>query len=162
MIFFEAFISICVSDFPFYAPYIYKKIYYCDWITYLVLGFQVHTPDSSRYWIAHSYEERFHSSLEPENVDKVRYFFCNVFQLPLQHGYVDEPEKADKVYGSWNFFSQLLMFSILISNNLQEKIVCFHRTKTIWWCPHKLKSLFNGYSIRILELIKLTIYKKKS
>ncbi|KAL5996148.1 Phosphoribosylaminoimidazole-succinocarboxamide synthase (SAICAR synthetase) [Asimina triloba] len=31
----------------------------------------VHTPDSSRYWIAHSYEERFQNGLEPENVDKV-------------------------------------------------------------------------------------------
>lgn len=34
---------------------------------------QVHTPDSSRYWIANSYEERFKSGLEPENVDKVNY-----------------------------------------------------------------------------------------
>uniref|UniRef100_A0A6N2LI74 phosphoribosylaminoimidazolesuccinocarboxamide synthase n=1 Tax=Salix viminalis TaxID=40686 RepID=A0A6N2LI74_SALVM len=32
---------------------------------------EVHTPDSSRYWIAHSYEERFKKGLEPENVDKV-------------------------------------------------------------------------------------------
>ncbi|GMN40083.1 hypothetical protein TIFTF001_009316 [Ficus carica] len=31
---------------------------------------EVHTPDSSRYWIAHSYEERFQNGLEPENVDK--------------------------------------------------------------------------------------------
>ncbi|RWR80755.1 phosphoribosylaminoimidazole-succinocarboxamide synthase, chloroplastic [Cinnamomum micranthum f. kanehirae] len=31
----------------------------------------VHTPDSSRYWIADSYEERFQNGLEPENVDKV-------------------------------------------------------------------------------------------
>ncbi|XP_024022943.1 phosphoribosylaminoimidazole-succinocarboxamide synthase, chloroplastic [Morus notabilis] len=31
---------------------------------------EVHTPDSSRYWIAHSYEERFKNGLEPENVDK--------------------------------------------------------------------------------------------
>lgn len=40
-----------------------------------VLKFKVHTPDSSRYWIAHSYEERFQNSLEPENVDKVRVLF---------------------------------------------------------------------------------------
>lgn len=32
---------------------------------------QVHTPDSSRYWISQSYAERFQSGLEPENVDKV-------------------------------------------------------------------------------------------
>ncbi|KAG6671944.1 hypothetical protein I3842_16G030100 [Carya illinoinensis] len=45
--------------------------------------------DSSRYWIVHSYEERFLSSLEPENVDK--------------HGSVHKLEQADKVYGSWVF-----------------------------------------------------------
>jgi phosphoribosylaminoimidazole-succinocarboxamide synthase len=37
------------------------------------LTIQVHTPDSSRYWIASSYEETFKSGLEPENVDKVNH-----------------------------------------------------------------------------------------
>ncbi len=32
---------------------------------------QVHTPDSSRYWIAASYEERQSQGMEPENIDKV-------------------------------------------------------------------------------------------
>jgi len=36
----------------------------------------VHTPDSSRYWIAQSYEERFQNGLEPENVDKVFLFWA--------------------------------------------------------------------------------------
>src|SRR5688572_14238192 len=31
---------------------------------------EVHTPDSSRYWIADSYERRLDAGLEPENVDK--------------------------------------------------------------------------------------------
>ncbi|KAJ0229833.1 Phosphoribosylaminoimidazole-succinocarboxamide synthase [Hirschfeldia incana] len=31
---------------------------------------EIHTPDSSRYWLAGSYEERFQKGLEPENVDK--------------------------------------------------------------------------------------------
>jgi phosphoribosylaminoimidazole-succinocarboxamide synthase len=31
---------------------------------------EIHTPDSSRYWLANSYEERFHSKQEPENIDK--------------------------------------------------------------------------------------------
>ena len=31
---------------------------------------EVHTPDSSRYWIADSYLKRFSSGLEPENFDK--------------------------------------------------------------------------------------------
>jgi phosphoribosylaminoimidazole-succinocarboxamide synthase len=46
---------------------------------------EVHTPDSSRYWIADSYEERFSSGLEPENVDKefLRLWFknnCNPYE----------------------------------------------------------------------------------
>jgi phosphoribosylaminoimidazole-succinocarboxamide synthase len=31
---------------------------------------EVHTPDSSRYWIRESYEERLRKGLEPENIDK--------------------------------------------------------------------------------------------
>jgi len=31
---------------------------------------EVHTPDSSRYWITNSYEERFNKGEEPENIDK--------------------------------------------------------------------------------------------
>lgn len=31
---------------------------------------EVHTPDSSRYWIASSYQERVSSGQEPENIDK--------------------------------------------------------------------------------------------
>ncbi|KAL9380625.1 hypothetical protein Peur_026282 [Populus x canadensis] len=46
---------------------------------------EVHTPDSSRYWIAHSYEERIQKGLEPENVDKefLRLWFkdhCNPYE----------------------------------------------------------------------------------
>uniref|UniRef100_A0A0E0M274 Phosphoribosylaminoimidazole-succinocarboxamide synthase, chloroplastic n=1 Tax=Oryza punctata TaxID=4537 RepID=A0A0E0M274_ORYPU len=51
----------------------------------LLFDKQVHTPDSSRYWIADSYKERFNSSLEPENVDKefLRLWFknnCNPYE----------------------------------------------------------------------------------
>ncbi len=31
---------------------------------------EIHTPDSSRYWLEPSYETRFEQNLEPENVDK--------------------------------------------------------------------------------------------
>lgn len=31
---------------------------------------EVHTPDSSRYWLANSYQERMIEGLEPENIDK--------------------------------------------------------------------------------------------
>ncbi|KAK4784289.1 hypothetical protein SAY86_018657 [Trapa natans] len=46
---------------------------------------EVHTPDSSRYWISQSYAERFQNGLEPENVDKefLRLWFknhCNPYE----------------------------------------------------------------------------------
>ncbi|KAI3940429.1 hypothetical protein MKW98_024836 [Papaver atlanticum] len=46
---------------------------------------EVHTPDSSRYWIANSYEERFCNGLEPEKVDNefLRLWFkdhCNPYE----------------------------------------------------------------------------------
>ncbi|KAG1342300.1 hypothetical protein COCNU_05G005290 [Cocos nucifera] len=50
-----------------------------------VIRTEVHTPDSSRYWIANSYEKRFNGGLEPENVDKefLRLWFkdhCNPYE----------------------------------------------------------------------------------
>jgi phosphoribosylaminoimidazole-succinocarboxamide synthase len=36
----------------------------------IVLIDEIHTPDSSRYWLADTYEERFKNSQEPQNIDK--------------------------------------------------------------------------------------------
>lgn len=36
----------------------------------LILMDEIHTPDSSRFWIAKTYKERFGKGLEPENYDK--------------------------------------------------------------------------------------------
>lgn len=36
----------------------------------LVLIDEIHTPDSSRFWVKKTYKERFKKSLEPENFDK--------------------------------------------------------------------------------------------
>lgn len=36
----------------------------------IILIDEIHTPDSSRYWIAENYAERFAQGLEPENIDK--------------------------------------------------------------------------------------------
>ncbi|XP_073155262.1 phosphoribosylaminoimidazole-succinocarboxamide synthase, chloroplastic-like [Henckelia pumila] len=51
----------------------------------VVLIDEVHTPDSSGYWIADSYEERIRNGLEPENIDKefLRLWFrdhCNPYE----------------------------------------------------------------------------------
>jgi phosphoribosylaminoimidazole-succinocarboxamide synthase len=45
----------------------------------IVLIDEVHTPDSSRYWLEASYQERFAAGLEPENIDKefLRLWFLN-------------------------------------------------------------------------------------
>jgi phosphoribosylaminoimidazole-succinocarboxamide synthase len=36
----------------------------------IILIDEIHTPDSSRYWLADSYADRFAQGLEPENIDK--------------------------------------------------------------------------------------------
>lgn len=36
----------------------------------IVVADEIHTPDSSRFWVADSYEERFAAGEEPENLDK--------------------------------------------------------------------------------------------
>lgn len=36
----------------------------------IVLIDEIHTPDSSRYWMASNYQERFNEGKEPENIDK--------------------------------------------------------------------------------------------
>ena len=45
---------------------------------------EIHTPDSSRYWIAKTYEQNLREGLEPDNVDKefIRLWFkdnCNPY-----------------------------------------------------------------------------------
>lgn len=45
----------------------------------IVLIDEIHTPDSSRYWLADSYQERFAMRQEPQNIDKefLRLWFIN-------------------------------------------------------------------------------------
>lgn len=57
----------------------------------IILIDEIHTPDSSRYWLAQSYEERFAADKEPDNIDKefLRLWFsknCDPYhdaQLPV-------------------------------------------------------------------------------
>ena len=49
---------------------------------------QIHTPDSSRYWLADSYEARLASNQEPQNIDKefLRLWFrsaCDPYNDPV-------------------------------------------------------------------------------
>ncbi len=51
----------------------------------LCVGDEVHTPDSSRYWVLDSYEKRFAEGKEPESLDK------EFFRLWLkEQGFVDD------------------------------------------------------------------------
>jgi len=45
----------------------------------LVLYDEIHTPDSSRFWLADSYQSRIKKGLEPENLDKefLRLYYFN-------------------------------------------------------------------------------------
>lgn len=61
----------------------------------LTLIDEIHTPDSSRFWLADSYEERFEADREPENFDKefIRLWF-------RQQGYSGDgppPELAQEI-----------------------------------------------------------------
>jgi phosphoribosylaminoimidazole-succinocarboxamide synthase len=54
----------------------------------LMLVDEIHTPDSSRYWIAESYPTRLAAGLEPENIDKefLRLWFvqnCDPYNDPV-------------------------------------------------------------------------------
>ncbi len=51
----------------------------------LVLIDEIHTPDSSRFWVKESYQERFSQGLEPENFDKE---FLRIWYV--EHGYKGE------------------------------------------------------------------------
>ncbi len=58
----------------------------------LCIGDEVHTPDSSRYWMKDTYEERFAKGLEPESLDK------EFFRLWLkEQGFKDDGRPKPKV-----------------------------------------------------------------
>ena len=54
----------------------------------IILIDEVHTPDSSRYWIKHSYEERHSKGEEPDNIDKefIRKWVKKVYVDPYIEG----------------------------------------------------------------------------
>ena len=54
----------------------------------IILADEIHTPDSSRYWLAESYEQRFAAGQSPESLDKdfVRRWVserCNPYRDPI-------------------------------------------------------------------------------
>ncbi len=61
----------------------------------ITLADEVHTPDSSRYWIARSYEDRFKAREEPESLDK-EFFRLWLREQGFEYG-GKKPEITDAV-----------------------------------------------------------------
>jgi phosphoribosylaminoimidazole-succinocarboxamide synthase len=62
----------------------------------IILIDEIHTPDSSRYWLAESYNKRIDKGLEPENIDKE---FLRLWFVDNCDPYKDErlPEAPDEL-----------------------------------------------------------------
>lgn len=70
---------------------------------HIVLADEIHTPDSSRYWIADSYQESFASGARPKSFDKdfVRAWVterCDPYKDPIPEIPADLVEQTSKVY----------------------------------------------------------------
>ena len=68
-----------------------------------MLADEIHTPDSSRYWIADSYEDAFTSGKRPQSFDKdfVRAWVterCDPYKDPIPEIPTDLIEQTSKVY----------------------------------------------------------------
>ena len=59
------------------------KYEFGDYHDKLILIDEIHTPDSSRFWNAKNYQEKFQKGLEPENYDKEFFFvmMCKIGEL---------------------------------------------------------------------------------
>ena len=65
----------------------------------IVLIDEIHTPDSSRYWISETYQERMDSGLEPQNIDKefLRLWFVDNCDPYNDETLPDAPEDLERV-----------------------------------------------------------------
>ncbi len=74
----------------------------------IILIDEIHTCDSSRYWIAETYLDRFNNNLEPEKIDKdmVRDYVKNICN-PYTDTIPEIPtEKIKQVSNSYSFFAK--------------------------------------------------------
>ena len=63
----------------------------------LTLIDEIHTPDSSRFWIVKTYQSRFKKGLEPENFDKefLRLLVCKE-RLPRRRSSTSNGKRIDR------------------------------------------------------------------
>jgi len=75
---------------------------------------EVHTPDSSRYWISHNYDERTKQGLEPDHIDKefIRKWVKKIYKNPYLVDKIEIPDemcnKLSNIY--------LLLRELIIGN----------------------------------------------
>ncbi|MDA8561755.1 phosphoribosylaminoimidazolesuccinocarboxamide synthase [Gammaproteobacteria bacterium] len=68
----------------------------------ILLVDEIHTPDSSRYWLADTYEDRIANNMEPENIDKE---FLRLWFVDNCDPYLDEnlPKAPDELIMQLSF-----------------------------------------------------------
>jgi len=72
---------------------------------------EVHTPDSSRYWIQHNYEERIKKGLEPDHIDKefIRKWVKNEYGDPYSVSSIKIPkEMCNKLSNKYLLLRELI------------------------------------------------------
>ena len=82
----------------------------------IVLIDEIHTPDSSRYWVSHSYQSRFNQGLEPENIDKdlVRKWIKKEYEDPYSMTNFDVPSDLIETVSE----RYLQLFNIITGSSL--------------------------------------------
>eukprot|EP00164_Ancoracysta_twista_P003591 GFYU01004800.1.p1 GENE.GFYU01004800.1~~GFYU01004800.1.p1 ORF type:complete len:447 (-),score=97.58 GFYU01004800.1:114-1454(-) len=116
----------------------------------IVIIDEMHTPDSSRYWIADSYDDRFKNGQEPENIDKefVRKWYAGCCD-PYNDEVLPQPPSEllvelssryimlfEKITGQMFDYSQCLGHSsdVRLLNNLvqDEYFAAFNSTRAVF------------------------------
>ena len=72
---------------------------------------EVHTPDSSRYWIQHNYDERISQGLEPDHIDKefVRKWVKKTYEDPYSVSEINIPnELCEKLSNKYLLLRELI------------------------------------------------------
>ncbi|KAK4488009.1 hypothetical protein RD792_003748 [Penstemon davidsonii] len=123
---------------------------------------EVHTPDSSRYWIANSYEERFQNGLEPENIDKefLRLWFkdhCNPYEDEVLPDAPEElvSELAWRYVEFYSIFNSLKIIAYtLFPYNGKEYILLFETiTKSKFEMPTMKEQIHDRISQNVAQAL---------
>jgi len=118
---------------------------------------ELHTCDSSRYWIQNTYENRFNNKQEPEKLDKdmIREYVaskCNPYSDPIPEIPIELINKVSKVY--LEFYDMLTNQQIKYNNMNKDAIIQYYFNNV-----HNTFAVIMAGSERDMEWIK-TIAKE--